>query len=95
MQRESEVALYLKTLTLRDISDLDSIISDMSNNNTILIVRVTPLAEKSIDDLKSVIEEIYKYSKKMNGDIARLGEERLVIVPSNVKIWKNLHYNKE
>jgi len=54
MQRESEVALYLKTLTLRDISDLDSIISDMSNNNTILIVRVTPLAEKSIDDLKSV-----------------------------------------
>jgi len=94
MQRESEVALYLKTLTLRDISDLDSIISDMSNNNTILIVRVTPLAEKSIDDLKFVIEEIYKHSKKMNGDIARLGEERLVIVPRNVKIWKNLHYKE-
>ncbi len=91
MQKESEVALYLKTTTLRDLDDLDKLISDIERSDTILIVRVTPLAEKSIDDLKAVVEEIFKYVKKVNGDIARLGEERLVIVPSNVKIWKNVY----
>lgn len=91
MQKESEVALYLKTTTLRDLGDLDKLISDIERSDTILIVRVTPLAEKSIDDLKAVVEEIFKYVKKVNGDIARLGEERLVIVPSNVKIWKNVY----
>ncbi len=91
MQKGSEIVLYLKTTTLRDLGDLDKLISDIERGDTILIVRVTPLAEKSIDDLKSVVEEIFKYVKKVNGDIARLGEERLVIVPSNVKIWKNIY----
>ncbi len=91
MQKESEVVLYLKTTTVRDLGDLDKLISDIERSDTILIVRVTPLAEKSIDDLKAVVEEIFKYVKKVNGDIARLGEERLVIVPSNVKIWKNVY----
>ncbi len=92
MQKESGVSLYLKTVTLRDPDDLDIILDDIRQHN-ILIIRVTPLAQKSLEDLKMVVEEIYKFVKSINGDIARLGEERLVITPPGVKIWKNLYEN--
>jgi SepF-like predicted cell division protein (DUF552 family) len=88
MQREDEVALYLKTLTVRDTNDLPTILDEIDNRNTILIVRITPIAEKSIEDLKLVVEEIFKHVKRSNGDIARLGEDRLVVVPYNVRIWR-------
>ncbi|MFN4336555.1 MAG: cell division protein SepF [Candidatus Nitrosocaldus sp.] len=90
MQKESGVSLYLKTVTLRDPDDLDIILDDIRHHN-ILIIRVTPLAQKSLDDLKMVVEEIYKFVRSINGDIARLGEERLVITPPGVKIWKNIY----
>lgn len=89
MQKEDGVSLYLKTLTLRSVDDLDIILDDIRHNN-ILIIRVTPLAQRNLDDLKTVVEEIYKFVRSINGDIARLGEERLVITPPGVKIWKNM-----
>ncbi|GBC74197.1 hypothetical protein HRbin05_00231 [archaeon HR05] len=90
MQKEREVSLYLKTVTLRDANDLDAILDDIRHNN-ILIIRVTPLAQKSLEDLKMVVEELYKFVRSIHGDIARLGEERLVITPPGVRIWKNMY----
>jgi len=89
MQREDEVALYLKTLTVKDTNDLPTVLNEINNRNTILIVRITPIAERSIEDLKLVVEEIFKHVKRSNGDIARLGEDRLVVVPHNVRIWRD------
>jgi hypothetical protein len=54
----------------------------------IVIISVTPLAQKSVDELRSVIDELYKFVQSSGGDIARLGEERVVITPSMVKIWR-------
>ncbi|GBC73464.1 hypothetical protein HRbin04_00866 [archaeon HR04] len=90
MQKEHEVSLYLKTVTLRDANDLDAILDDIRHNN-ILIIRVTPLAQKSLEDLKMVVEELYKFVRSIDGDIARLGEERLVITPPRVRIWKKMY----
>ena len=41
--------VYLKTITLRDISEIPSIKED-SKKNMILILRVTPLAQKDVDE---------------------------------------------
>jgi SepF-like predicted cell division protein (DUF552 family) len=57
----------------------------------VVIVRVTPLAQKNIDELKKVVEELYKFAQSIEGDIARLGEERIVITPPGVKVWKGAY----
>jgi SepF-like predicted cell division protein (DUF552 family) len=54
----------------------------------ILILRVTPLAQKDVDELRKIVEELYKIAKSTGADIARLGEERIIVTPSSVKIWK-------
>lgn len=80
--------IYLKTFTIRDIKDLIQVQKDI-NNYMILIIRITPLAQKNVDDLKTLIDELYKSIETVGGDIARLGEERIIITPPSVKIWHN------
>jgi SepF-like predicted cell division protein (DUF552 family) len=78
---------YLKAIPLRDLSDLANIKNEAQNGN-ILILRITPLASKSIDDVKVAVNELYAFTESIGGDIARLGEERVVICPKNIRIWR-------
>jgi hypothetical protein len=81
--------IYLKALALRSLDEIQKIKDDVSNK-TIVILRVTPLAEKSVEELRKAVEELYDFTVGLGGDIARLGEERIVITPPGVKIWRGL-----
>ena len=89
MQTE-KTPVYLKALTLRDISDITAIEEDIKKH-MILILRVTPLAQKDVEELRRVVEDLYAYAQSVGGDIARLGEERIVITPPGVKIWRGAY----
>ena len=86
MQKQ-ESPTYLKAITIRDPSDLHSIKEDIKKE-MILILRVTPLAQKDVDKLRKVVEELYAIAKNANADIARLGEERIIVTPPGISIWK-------
>jgi SepF-like predicted cell division protein (DUF552 family) len=79
--------MLLKALQLRSADDLQAIQDDVAKR-TIVILRVTPLAQKSVEDLKTVVEQLYEFATSIGGDIARLGEERIVITPPGVRIWR-------
>jgi SepF-like predicted cell division protein (DUF552 family) len=83
----SSVKTYLKAMPLRELSDLNSIKAEVKSGN-ILILRITPLASKSIEDVKRAVNELSEFAESVGGDIARLGEERVVVCPPNVKIWR-------
>ena len=78
---------YLKAITLRDVSDVHAVKEDIKKS-MILVLRVTPLAQKNVDELRKVVEEIYAIAKTTGADIARLGEERIIVTPPGVKIWR-------
>lgn len=82
--------IYLKAITIRDINDMPSI-KDEVKKDIILILRVTPLAQKDVEELRKIIEELYRYVRSTGGDIARLGEERVVVTPPSVKIWREAY----
>ena len=81
--------ILLKALALRSIEDIPKIQEDVTNK-TIVILKVTPLAQKSLEELKSCVEQLYEFATSVGGDIARLGDERVVITPPGVKIWRGL-----
>ncbi len=83
----STAKAYLKALPLRDLEDVDVIKREVKSGN-ILILRVGPLARKSIEDVKTAVSELYEFTTLVGGDIARLGEERVVITPSFIRIWR-------
>ena len=78
---------YLKAMPLRDLSDLDAVKNEVKSGN-IMILRITPLANKNLDDVKRAVNELCEFAESIGGDIARLGEERVVVCPPNVKIWR-------
>ena len=86
MQKQSSPT-YLKALTIRDPSDIHGIKEDIKKG-MILILRVTPLAQKNVEKLRKVVEELYVIARDSNSDIARLGDERIIVTPQGVKIWK-------
>lgn len=78
---------YLRAMPLRDLSDLEVIKSEVNSGN-VLILRITSLAEKSPEDVKRAVNQLIQFVDSIQGDIARLGEERVVICPPHVKIWR-------
>ena len=71
-------------MPLRELSDLENIKTEVKNGN-IIILRVTPLASKSIEDVKTAVNDLFQFAESIGGDIARLGEERVVICSKNSK----------
>lgn len=84
---ESQSKIYLKAMPLKDVKDVENVKAEINNGN-IIILRVTQLANKSLDDVKNAVNELYQFSESVGGDIARLGEERVVICPKNIRIWR-------
>ena len=78
---------YLKAIPLRDLAELEGVKNEVNSGN-VLILRITPLANKSLDDVKRAVNELCEFADSVGGDIARLGEERVVICPPGVKIWR-------
>ena len=74
-------------MPLKAVSDVESVENEVRSGN-IIILRVTPLASKSIDDVKNAVNELTQFAESIGGDIARLGEERVVICPKNIRIWR-------
>jgi SepF-like predicted cell division protein (DUF552 family) len=85
--KKSHKKAYLKAMPLRSLDDVQIIKHELSLGN-ILVLKVTPLARKSVGDVKKAVNELYNFTQSIGGDIARLGEERVVIVPNSIKIWR-------
>lgn len=78
---------YLKAITIRDPSDIHAITEDVKKG-MILILRVTPLAQRDVAQLRELVQELYSAAKTLDAEIARLGEERIIIAPRGIRIWK-------
>jgi SepF-like predicted cell division protein (DUF552 family) len=79
--------VYLKSSTLNSLEELDKVKGELESGN-IVMIRLTPLFDKDLDDAKRAVRNLTKFTEEINGDIASLGEDRIVVTPSNVKIWK-------
>ena len=88
-QERSNLAekMYLKAFPLRKLSDVDLVKQEVNSGN-IMILKISPLAAKSIEDVKRAVNELCEFTQTVGGDIARLGEERVVVTPSAVRIWR-------
>jgi len=81
--------MYLRSFPLTTINDIEKIKAYVESNS-IVIIRITPLANKDVKQLKDAVQSLYTFVESINGDIARLGEERVVITPPGVEVWRGL-----
>ncbi len=86
-QEAPTAEVFLKAFPLKDKREIDRVKDDVKNN-TIVILKITPLARKNVEELKDAVEQLTVFATSLGGDIARLGEERIIITPPRVRIWR-------
>ncbi|MBT8172254.1 cell division protein SepF [Candidatus Bathyarchaeota archaeon] len=74
-------------MPLRSLVDIEVIKHEISLGN-IIILKITPLARKNVEEVKNAVNELYSFTQSIGGDIASLGQERVVIVPNSIRIWR-------
>ena len=92
MQSEGDVVsppadFYVKRVDLRNEGDGELASQELGEKN-IIILNVKPLA-KQPNRLKSIISKLKMHTGKINGDIALLSAETILLTPKNVKIVKS------
>ncbi len=92
MEAEGDVVsppadFYVKRLDLRNEGDGDLALKELASKN-IIILNVHPLS-KQPNRLKGIISRLKSHTGKINGDIALLAANMILLTPSNVKIVKS------
>lgn len=84
---KSDGKFLIKIRTLGDFADTEAIQNDIRQNN-IIFVKIKPLKDKDITELKRAVDRLRKTCLAINGDIAGIDEDFLVITPEAVKIHR-------
>jgi len=85
-EKKEEQQLWLKTISIHSYSQLSELRDHFCDNKepVILIARITLIVTKNIEAMK-LINEVYSMATKKLS-VFRLGEERIILVPSNVRV---------
>jgi len=78
---------YVKRLDLRNEGDGELAVKELTTRN-IIILNVIPLS-KQPNRLKGIIAKLKNHAGKINGDIALLSNDMILLTPANVKIVKS------
>jgi len=79
--------LLIQVEKVMDYSDSDRILKKLREGN-ILFVKVKDLRDKSISELKRLIEKFKKTCIAIDGDIAGVSEDWIILTPKFAKIHR-------
>ncbi|MEM3373160.1 MAG: cell division protein SepF [Candidatus Anstonellales archaeon] len=77
---------YIKSITIEDEQTLQTVFSELEQRN-IVIVKLSP-SVKQQPKFKKVVDALKENANKIQGDIAALDENRLIVTPARVRIVK-------
>ncbi|MFN3910208.1 MAG: cell division protein SepF [Candidatus Anstonellaceae archaeon] len=77
---------YVKPISLESEQDINLILDELKQKN-ILLLNISSL-KRNEAKLKMIVDNLKSHVVKINGDIARIDDSRILVTPSKVKIVK-------
>lgn len=78
---------YVKPLSLQVEDDVGSVVNEAKAGNIVLL-NISDLAKRNALKLRELVTEIKDQISDIDGDIARISHDRVLVTPSKVKIVK-------
>lgn len=78
---------FVKPVSLQSDTDKDAILEEAKAGN-ILLVNIADLSKRNAIKLRELVNGIRAGIEDIDGDVARISQERLIVTPSKVKIIK-------
>lgn len=80
--------VIIRPFELNEFADVKQILDFIRQDFTIALVNIKPLKEKDMVELKQTINKLKKTTDAMEGEIAGLGEDYIIIASKCAQIYK-------
>ncbi|MFB6294315.1 MAG: cell division protein SepF [Candidatus Nanohaloarchaea archaeon] len=87
MTEEESGEVKIRVHTLNEYGDVEPV-QDMIRNGEIVWVKIGPLRNKDMTDLKRAIDRIKKTVRSVDGDVAGIDEDWLIATPDYAHIHR-------
>ncbi len=82
-----EKTVKIRVATLNEFGDVERV-QNMLRENNIVWIKIKPLKDKDMTDLKRAIDRLKKTVSALNGDIAGVDEDWIVACPSFARVHR-------
>lgn len=79
-------SMYVKPIALQADSDVKIVEEELANHNLVLL-NISPVT-RNPQKLKGYVDGMKRYVTSINGDMARIDEDKILLTPADVKIVK-------
>ena len=88
VEATEDAKMKVKIITINDYADVEKIQNELRHGNLVW-TRIKPLKDKDITELKRAIDKLKKTILSINGDIAGVDENYLILSPEGVRISRD------
>jgi SepF-like predicted cell division protein (DUF552 family) len=78
---------YIKPVKLRSLADVQRINQELNEGN-IVLGDITPLLGRDPQELKRAIDQLKGICRGIGGDIIGIGESKILVTPTNIRIYR-------
>ncbi|RLG17620.1 hypothetical protein DRN62_00750 [Nanoarchaeota archaeon] len=87
-KEEKTAKILLKYFVMTDFADVKPIVDSLREGYTIALVKIKPLRDKDITELKRAIEKIKKTVSAIGGDVVGIEEDYIIATPGFVGVYR-------
>ncbi len=81
--------IVVKSFVVGDFNDIKDALDALREGYTIALINIKPLKDKDIIELKRTVNKIKKTCDAIDGDIAGVSEDWIVVTPSFAHIYRS------
>ncbi len=88
IEEERKPKLKLQLMVMERYRDVEKVLNTFRKGDIVLLVKVTPLRDRSLEELKKAIERLKAHCNVTGAEVAALDENWIILVPPVVEIAK-------
>ena len=80
--------IFVKYFILTDFADIKPVIDSLREGYTIALLKIRPLKDKDMNELKRAINKVKRTCEAIDGEIVGIDEDWIIAVPNFIEVFK-------
>ncbi|MCD6576066.1 MAG: cell division protein SepF [Nanoarchaeota archaeon] len=80
--------VFVKYFILTDFADIKPVIDALREGYTIALIKIKPLKDKDMNELKRAINKVKRTCEAIDGEIVGIDEDWIIAVPNFIEVYK-------
>jgi SepF-like predicted cell division protein (DUF552 family) len=86
--KKKAAKIFVKYFILTDFADIKGVIDSLREGYTIALMKIKPLKDKDMNELKRAISKVKRTCEAIDGEIVGIDEDWIIAVPNFIEVFK-------